>query len=66
MRTTGGTVGLSQNRTSGWFERTGVTAATLVVDVPGQAGRGSRPSLMIFRWISLVPSKIVVSRASRQ
>ncbi len=28
--------------------------------------RGSRRSLMIRFWISLVPSKIVVSRASRQ
>ncbi|GAA4707412.1 hypothetical protein GCM10023215_55420 [Pseudonocardia yuanmonensis] len=28
--------------------------------------RGSNRSAMIFCWISLVPSKIVVSRASRQ
>mgnify|MGYP000689241327 CR=1 FL=1 len=31
-----------------------------------ELGRGSIRSLMIRRWISLVPSKIVVRRASRQ
>jgi hypothetical protein len=36
-------------------------------DRPQDSGeRGSSRSLMIRFWISLVPSKIVVSRASRQ